>query len=289
MQSGGVQLYETLSPLEYKIILFAIPALPDHPKQCFCCHVERPGKVSSATSPQPSDRTLKPHVRQGRWSVPSIWTKTAVGQSSNPSNSSTARQRYTPPSSSSTMTPVASPQRTSGSSTSPSAMNSSSSSPQISGQPTAVAATALPNPSLRVLFGVQGSRWSLEVEQISITAAMNDPAFFRELKTRYSKHRGWMKKLVSAFRFRFCRFVKVPLYPAQSLRAIIRLTLAARKVRCRARAIPRRRPPRLFEFRRRLRVRPETRHHSHDLSQDICSLPPGLRHELQMAMDQPMA
>ena len=257
MQSGGVRLYETLSPLEFKIILFAIPALPDHPKQCFCCHVERPGKVSSATSPQPLDRTLKPHVRQGRWSVPSIWTKTAVGQSSNPPNSSTARQRYTPPSSSSTTTPVANSQRTSGSSTSPSAMNSSSSSPQISGQPTAVAATAvaataLPNPSLRVLFGVQGSRWSLEVEQISITAAMNDPAFFRELKTRYSKHRSWMKKLVSPFRFRFCRFVKVPFHQAKSLRAIVKLTLAARKVRCRARAIPRRRPPRLFEFRQRL-------------------------------------
>ncbi|KAI4670363.1 uncharacterized protein J4E79_000644 [Alternaria viburni] len=47
------------------------------------------------------------------------------------------------------------------------------------------------------------------MEQISVTAVLNDPAFFRELKTRYKKHRSWIKRLISPFRFRFCRFVKL--------------------------------------------------------------------------------
>ncbi|KAI4911823.1 hypothetical protein J4E90_006640 [Alternaria incomplexa] len=87
------------------------------------------------------------------------------------------------------------------------------STPQIAGQPVTNPSIVVPDPSLRVLFGVQGSRWSLEVEQIS-TALLNDPAFFRELKTRYKKHRHWIKRLISPFRFRFCRFVKLEKFDA---------------------------------------------------------------------------
>lgn len=137
------------------------------------------------------------------------WIKAAAGTAASPSNSSTARQRYTPTETSATSTPVAGSQTARGNTTNPSAVNSSNSSPQVSGQPTAVLQTAYPDPSLRVLFGVQGSRWSLEVEQIDVTTLLNDPAFFRELKTRYKKHRSWIKRLVSPFRFQFCRFVKL--------------------------------------------------------------------------------
>ncbi|KAI4629850.1 uncharacterized protein J4E87_003037 [Alternaria ethzedia] len=93
-------------------------------------------------------------------------------------------------------------------------MNTGNSAPQVSGQPTTDPSTAVPTPSSRVLFGVQGSRWSLEIEQIDITAALNDPAFFRELKIRYKKHRNWIKRLISPFRFRFCRFVKLEKFDA---------------------------------------------------------------------------
>ncbi|KAI4929398.1 uncharacterized protein J4E92_005062 [Alternaria infectoria] len=85
---------------------------------------------------------------------------------------------------------------------------------KITGQPTPVPPNTIPNLSLRVLFGIQGSRWSLEVEQINITAALNDPAFFRELKARYKKHRHWIKRFISPFRFRFCRFVKLEKFDA---------------------------------------------------------------------------
>ncbi|KAI4703158.1 hypothetical protein J4E81_002035 [Alternaria sp. BMP 2799] len=97
--------------------------------------------------------------------------------------------------------------------TNASAINNSNSTPQIAGQPATNPSIVVPDPSLRVLFGVQGSRWSLEVEQIS-TALLNDPAFFRELKTRYKKHRHWIKRLISPFRFRFCRFVKLEKFDA---------------------------------------------------------------------------
>jgi hypothetical protein len=204
VQFGGVQLYETLSSLELNTIQLAMPSMPHHPKQCFCCHIERPVKNSSATSTRYPDGIPGPGVRQWCWILPMAWIKAAAGGASSPSNSSTARQRYTPTSSSTTSTPVVG-----GTSTNPAATNNSSSAPQVSGQPTTAPLTAIPDPSLRILFGVQGSRWSLEVEQINITAVLNDPAFFRELKTRYKKHRSWIKRLVSPFRFRFCRFVKL--------------------------------------------------------------------------------
>jgi len=161
-----------------------MPLLPDHPNQCFCCHIERPGKSSSVTSPQSLNRTPDPKASQ--WS-----------------------QRYTPTRTSTTSTPVASSQIAGGDTTNPSPGNNSNSAPQVLGQPATDPPTAGSDPSLRILFGVQGSRWSLEIEQISVTTLLNDPAFFRQLKTRYKKHRSWLKRLLSPFRFRFCRFVKL--------------------------------------------------------------------------------
>jgi len=208
MQFGGVQLYETLSSLEGNIIRLAVPSWPPHPKRCSCCHTEHSGKSSSATSLQHFGHYAGPRTRQGRWSLLGTWIKGAVGRAPGPSSSSTAKQRYTPTSSSATPTPATSSRVAVGTGTSPSVGNSNNSTPQVSGQPTTVSPTAVPNSSLHVLFGVQGSRWSLEVEQIN-TALLNDPAFFRELKTRYKKHRSWIKRLISPFRFRFCRFVKL--------------------------------------------------------------------------------
>jgi len=185
-----------------------MPSLPDHPKQCFCCHLERPGKTSSATSPQSVDRTPEPQTKPWYSNLPMAWTKAAASTAASPSHSSTASQRYTPANPSATSTMGTNSAAAGETSTNPSAINNSNSIPQIAGQPATNPSIVLPDPSLRVLFGVQGSRWSLEVEQIS-TALLNDPAFFRELKTRYKKHRSWIKRLISPFRFRFCRFVKL--------------------------------------------------------------------------------
>jgi len=88
------------------------------------------------------------------------------------------------------------------------------SSPQTQDQAPNVSAKELPESSHRILFAVQGSRWSLDLEQIHVSNVPNDPVFFRELKTLYKKHRSWIKRAMSPFRFRFCKFVKVR-YSAQ--------------------------------------------------------------------------
>ena len=186
-----------------------MPSLPQHPKQCFRCHVERPAKFSDTNLPQSPNHIPGPQLSQRRWHLPVTWIKANSGSAASSSTSSTASQRYTPATSSTISTPVTSSPVAGRTGTSPSAINSSNFAPRITGQPTNVPPTAVPDPSLRVLFGVQGSRWSLEIEQIGVTALLNDPAFFRELKTRYKKHRSWIKRLVSPFRFRFCRFVKL--------------------------------------------------------------------------------
>lgn len=61
----------------------------------------------------------------------------------------------------------------------------------------------------RVIFGVQGARRSLEIEQIEVFDWMNDQVFFSELKARYRKHRSLFWRLLSPFQFRHCNFVKV--------------------------------------------------------------------------------
>jgi hypothetical protein len=80
---------------------------------------------------------------------------------------------------------------------------------QVQSQTSTLSSHQSTTASHRVLFAVQGSRWSLDLEQIPVTSLLNDPAFFRELKTRYKKHRSLIRRLVSPFRFRYCRFVKV--------------------------------------------------------------------------------
>lgn len=82
---------------------------------------------------------------------------------------------------------------------------------QTTQQASSCASVYVPQSPVRILFGVQGRRWSLELEQIIIAGLSNDPTFFRELKARYKRHRGFIKLLLSPYRFRFCRFVKVSL------------------------------------------------------------------------------
>jgi len=74
----------------------------------------------------------------------------------------------------------------------------------------------VPSPTIliaptRIIFGIQGVRKSLEIEQIEISGQMNDQIFFSELKTRYKKHCSFFRRFFSPLRFQHCDFVKVRL------------------------------------------------------------------------------
>lgn len=81
--------------------------------------------------------------------------------------------------------------------------------PQVHGNSTRGPSNVVQMPPMQILFGIQGMRRSLEVEQIEICSQMNDQIFFSELKARHQKHRWLFKRWFSPFRFRYCNFVKV--------------------------------------------------------------------------------
>jgi hypothetical protein len=65
-------------------------------------------------------------------------------------------------------------------------------------------------PSTRfILFGVQGSRRSIELEHIEIDDYINDSHFYSSLRKHYRQHRGRLKLWLSIWRLGFCDGVKV--------------------------------------------------------------------------------
>jgi hypothetical protein len=60
-----------------------------------------------------------------------------------------------------------------------------------------------------ILFGVQGSRRSIELEQIAIDDHVQDGRLYRSLRKHYRKYRGTMKLWLSIWRLSFCDGVKV--------------------------------------------------------------------------------
>ncbi|KAF2474931.1 uncharacterized protein BDR25DRAFT_113066 [Lindgomyces ingoldianus] len=145
----------------------------------------------------------------GNFQVISSLPKKAPGNSPAGSKPSKASERYTPGNS---LTPdSATPSAGSGRQNTASVPSGSSNNapPQIQCQTPNNPPQSVPVTSAWILFGIQGNRWSLELEQITVSSLINDPTFFQELKARYKKHRGWLRMLLSPFRFQFCRFVKV--------------------------------------------------------------------------------
>ena len=61
----------------------------------------------------------------------------------------------------------------------------------------------------RILFAVQGSRWSLELESISMTTVSCDSRFFRLLRSLHQSHRRAFLRWASPFQFKSCKCVKV--------------------------------------------------------------------------------
>ena len=70
-----------------------------------------------------------------------------------------------------------------------------------------------------LLFGVQGRRQTLELENLFIPVKMKDLELFTLLKAVHTKHRGWMRTWISPFRFQKCRFVKFQVHGNRVLTA----------------------------------------------------------------------
>lgn len=60
-----------------------------------------------------------------------------------------------------------------------------------------------------ILFGVRGSRRTLQPTQIQVTDLTTDSHIFRQLKKIYRTHRGWLRLWLSVWRLDYCEVVKV--------------------------------------------------------------------------------
>jgi len=186
----------------------------DHPSKCHCC-VNRSRKASNITFARilgPVFGLLRRHRQKG-----------AVSGGS----SSKAARTYTPAlqgavgATSSTTTPVPGGANTSNTAAS---NNENNNGIQTQGSHSTAQSTATQKASARVIFGVQGVRRSLEIEQLGIFDDTNDRTFFSELKTQYKKHRSYFGRFVSPFCFQHCNFVKVsPLKPSTKAYGLILL------------------------------------------------------------------
>lgn len=70
-----------------------------------------------------------------------------------------------------------------------------------------------------VLFGVKGTRRTLELAQINVRKCMNDDALFGDMRNRYRELRGFLRYWFSIWRFSHCDFVKVDNLRVVSLEA----------------------------------------------------------------------
>lgn len=175
----------------------------DHPPKCHCCTTEKP--------PRASCMALRSIFRP----VLGLLEHDKQRSASSGSSSSKAAMAYTPTSnntsraSSSNISSKAGGSNASGVSTNKNGNAGSNNTTQTQRcGPTAPSPTTQPAPT-RIIFGVQGLRKSLEIEQIEICSQMNDQIFFPEPKKRYKKHRLMVSKWFSPFQFHHCDFVRV--------------------------------------------------------------------------------
>lgn len=82
--------------------------------------------------------------------------------------------------------------------------------PSTASQPQSGGAVIGNNPTQEwILFCVQGSRRSLEVEHILIHDYVNDSSLYRSLREHYRTHRGKLRLWFSVWRFGYCEGMKV--------------------------------------------------------------------------------
>lgn len=171
--------------------------MPDHPPSCFCCE--------NQIQPMTWSVFLN-HIRDHMSDLLHKRAFSTLASGSDlPRSSECSSSTGSYSSSSSTPNSQSTNQTVSTTAT----LGSSNCLPQIQKQESSAATDCIAMVPSWILFGVQGSRWCLELEHIKISNFINDPMFFRELRLRYKRHRSWIKMILSPFRFRFCRFVKV--------------------------------------------------------------------------------
>jgi hypothetical protein len=172
----------------------------DHPSRCHCC-VAKPQHM--------------PHVTFGRlwreiFGVLRIKRQKTSGTAKGPYSAATtytpAQESTSVPSSSTTLPTFV---VTGAAKVSLTNSGTSNNSTQVPGLGSNSPATTGQKTPTRIVFGTDGVRRSLEIEQIEICDQMNDQVFFSQLKMRHKKHRSLFRRLLSPFRFRHCNFVKV--------------------------------------------------------------------------------
>jgi hypothetical protein len=173
----------------------------NHPSSCHCCVTKRPRKALSVMFNTMVQSTLGRLRNTATRSAPPGQTPSKAAKAYTPASDSTSAT------SSSTISPT--PRDASAPSTA-SPSNSNKDHVQIHGSSSRSASPTGHIPPTRIIFGIQGARRSLEIEQIDVIAGqMNDQLFFSELRIRHRTHRSWVRRLMSPFRFRHCNFVKV--------------------------------------------------------------------------------
>ena len=76
---------------------------------------------------------------------------------------------------------------------------------QVEG-PTCIAPGGLQSPANWLLFGIQGRRKTLEIENIPISNSTGDGEVFSEMKRLHTKHYGQHLEWLSPFKFQNCKF-----------------------------------------------------------------------------------
>lgn len=199
---GGHRLQLNVTETTWFTLQEILEGADEHPTECQCCIVKLP-----ATSLY---NIFKTKIRSS-WSV-----LTSLMQNSRPSSQipSVASQRYTPDYIPSRITHTGSNQSAGDGDD---GAENTTPSPLLDGEsPGASSDSALSSLEqerrTRILFAVQGSRWSLELSSVEMAEVISDSQFFWLLRRLHSAHRRTLCCWMSPFRFKNCRFVKVRLF-----------------------------------------------------------------------------
>ena len=140
-------------------------------------------------------------IKQGLTKAPPS-SRQAAGQT--PSRASSAQRKYTPSGGSSSSGNIV--QRSQpGNSANP--MQSAPVTPHDGHTP--MPSGSGPGKQLWVIFGAEGPRITLELDQIGNDDLHSDPRFLRKLRRRHHQLRGWLRLYFSFWRLSYWEFVKV--------------------------------------------------------------------------------
>jgi hypothetical protein len=178
-----------------RLLPIILGMLGEHPKRCYCCvpRAPRPTLMDVAKAIRQSYGSRKHHGAQH--------VSSAI------STSSSAAQRYIPTAASSSRAAIPGSNIQSNAHRIKAQAYTQTSSAQ--GPTVSSAQNTNQKDWSSVLFAVQGSRWSVELEPVVMTVVTDDSEFFRRLRKHHRTHRPALLRWGSPFRFKNCRGVKV--------------------------------------------------------------------------------